>query len=783
MKFYLYFASILMLFVSSHTVAQTKVLRLHPNNTRPIDGAIDYNTSIGGDKGRFWEVWSDRNGNETYNEASSSSGTKRTINYLDQFYVIGEDVGFVHLAKGDRDPVSGKLNNMQDYGWAHKQNMVVWPYCVQSKASITKKAILLNNIDTVSKADINSRNQSINFYNSPDISTGKKTGDSRLFEVFYVYKLTPTSVLLGKSAEITDHTDVASNLLGWVDRKKVVFWDNRVAIEANWLESAIKERNERGIKAAIFDRVRSAQVCKKGQKVSDDHIYLSVADGERKDGYTWRFPVFNELRDPESEGIINVGAMGKIVTQGQTVNPDIRASLLRKYEKARESQKNINVVLVLDGTEGMKEYYNSVVKALQVAQTKLAETSNTIKFGVVVYRDSDAGNKMTEVKPVTSKLDNVIEFINTINTGYNTGATGMSLYGGLKAAVEKTNINAKHTNLFILAGRKGDHGRSGTGEAELVDMLFRNNCHLMTLQVQNQEDDTYQEFTYQLNDLITKVAQRRYEKYKSTMGKGSPPKLDEVLKGDYQKFALRNTSGMGELVFPNVGESLTTDALQKEMSQIVLNANARINGLLNVLDRLFKGSGATKDNDLAEFNASVMYFIIDQAELTDEEQGSVSFNDFQGSKEGYAVRQVLGMNQPLFKSVLFLDIDELNDMYERFKQLDDQNGTLTEQRENMVQAWKVLLRRYEGGEDNAFENLTMDVVNEKVFGLPGGSPLLRGLKLRDIYDLPDEKFQKYVSSIRSKRQKLMSVLEERDYKFAFQSYGRKYYWIDEDLLP
>jgi hypothetical protein len=77
----------------------------------------------------------------------------------------------------------------------------------------------------------------------------------------------------------------------------------------------------------------------------------------------------------------------------------------------------------------------------------------------------------------------------------------------------------------------------------------------------------------------------------------------------------------------------------------------------------------------------------------------------------------------------------------------------------------------------------MEEVNEKVFGLPGSSPLLRGLKLAQIHDLPADKFQKYLSNIRSKRQKLLDIMEEKDYKFSFLSYGRRYYWIDEDLLP
>lgn len=772
---------------ASNAIAQTTtVLRLEPQNTRPIDGTIDYDTEIGGKKGRFWTVFSDRDNNPSYNEPNEAGGVKRTLKFLDNFYVIEEKGQYVHIARGEIAGSTGKLDNMQDFGWISKRRLVVWPKCVETKARITQKAILLNKIDTVSKSDFGGANKAVLFYSDPEIDRGRKTGESRLFEVFYVYKTTPTSVLLGKSTEVSDELDVSSNLLGWADRKKVVFWDNRVAIEPNWLEVAVTERREKNFSPVILDKKRSAEVLKSGQKVNEDHVYLDLGTRgtARMDGYEWRFPVFNEFRNIEDQGILSVGAMGKIVTKAAEVNPEIRASALRKYEKGRERQKNINIVFVIDGTEGMKQHYAALQTALQTAQSKLQGSDNSIKYGAVVYRNTGAGKNSKEVKSLSNNVEKVTEFINGIDNNYPATESGTALYAGIKAAIHDVGISSKHTNLIILLGREGDIGSGQVAESELADLLYRNNCHLIAIQVSSSEEDTYQDFTYQMEALVLKSAQKRYEKYKHQSSKGLPPKLDEVKAGDYQKFMLRNTAAMGQLVFPNLNESLSANNLENEIAQVIINANTRVNGLLNVLDRLFKGSGATKEGDLAEFNASVLHFIIDQAELTEEESNSFSFDDFQGSKEGFALRNINGLQYPIFKSVLFLDTDELTSMYERFKELDNPDVPLSEQRETMVRAWESLLRSYEGGKDaNAFKGLTMNEVNEKVFGLPGGSKLLSGLKLDQIHDLTDDKFQKYVSGIRSKRQKLLSIIEEKDYKFSFMSYGRRYFWIDEDLLP
>lgn len=778
---------ILFIFTSLTLSAQVPILRLLNTNIAPIEGDMRYDDNIGGNKGRFWIVFSDRNNNNTYKDANEQSGVMRSTNFLDRFYVIGEQGAMIKLAQGDIDPGTGMLNNLREFGWIHKRNVVLYPKCIESKQHITEKAILLNNIDTVDRSDIKST-RSINFYSEPSLV--KVNGDSRLFEVFYVYKRSESAVLLGKAASISDDSDIKSNLLGWVDRKKVIFWDNRIAVEPNWEQIAVQDRNGKNVTPIVLDRKQSAVVFKTGQAVDVGHIYVDLGKGYdmRRDGYIWRYPVFEEYgkgKNGSDKDIMRVAAMGKIRDKsGKEIDPNIRANALKKYQKGRERQKNINVLFMLDATEGMKPYYSSVTKAMQNASAKLTNNDNTIRFGVVAYRDSEAGKDVTEVKPLTNKVESVVEFIDNLNTGTPIGSAGTSLYYGMKTAIQNAGLNSKHTNILVVLGREGNHSRQDKTqvlEPELVDLLAQNNCHIMAIQVSSKDEDTYEDFYYQMDDLIQKSANKRYERYKTKANTAVyPPKFDEVKAGDYQKFMLRNTAAMGQLILPNRGESINNESLTQEIQQIIINANSRVNGMLNAADKLFMGSGSGTQGDLAEFSVSVLYFIIDQAELTEEEANSFSFDDFQGSKEGYIVRQPSNLSYPLYKRVMFLDTDELTTMYERFKELDATGATPSEQRESMVRAWKNLLTRYDGYYD---ETLTMDQVNEKVFGLPGASPLLHNLRIDQIHDVNDTDFQRYVSNMRNKRERLLNILESKEYKFSFMSYGRRYYWIDEELLP
>ena len=767
--------------------AQTPILRLTNDKTRPIDGNIDYDALIGNNKGRLWIVYSDRSNNSTYTEPDENANIKQSINYLDWFYVIAEKGSYLHLAQGDLDQSEGSLGNLKDYGWVSKRKVVMHPYCLQSKSKISKKAILLNNIDTVSKVDFAKTSNSVQLYNHPEITKGKQTGEVRLFEVFYVYKVNTNAVLIGKTSYNDDPLNAVNNLIGWVDRRKVIFWDNRVAVEPNWQEAALVERAATGFTPIIVDKKRTAEVFRSGQKVAQNLVYLDLKEkgSKRMDGYEWRYPVLTEFRSSQDAGILSIGAMGKISQKAGNIDENVRRNAVKKYEKAREKQKNINIIFVLDGTEGMQEHHKAAINALRSVQDKImAQSSNSIKFAALVYRNSEAGKEATAVKPLTNNIEKIAEFIQNINTNYKESGKGTQLYLGIRDAIQQTGIDEKQTNILIIVGREGDSGNGQVAESDLVNLLFNNNCHLLALQANAKEGDTYQDFTYQMEALVKKSAQKRYEKFKTSTGKGTPPELEEVKAGDYQKFMLRNTAAMGELLFPNLGESVPQQVLQDEISQIIINANNRVNSLLNVLDRLFKGAGTTQEGDLAEFNASVLYFIIDQAELSEEESSSFSFENFQGSKEGFAVRNVKGLQYPIFKSSLFLDGSELSEMYDQFKELELPDMPLSEQREALVRAWLKLLRSYEGGSDpEQLKEMTMDEINEKVFGLPGSSPILRGLKLSQIHDIDDDKFVKYLSNIRSKRQKLLSIMEEKDYKFSFLSYGRRYYWIDEDLLP
>ncbi len=106
--------------------------------------------------GSCWIVYSDKNGNKTY-ESSTNNKLKRTIGFMDAFYVEDETNKRVHLFK-DPDYKEGFSSSVEDYGWIDKENLLLWDHCLITKTGkINLKAMVLNTIESLKKYKKNER--------------------------------------------------------------------------------------------------------------------------------------------------------------------------------------------------------------------------------------------------------------------------------------------------------------------------------------------------------------------------------------------------------------------------------------------------------------------------------------------------------------------------------------------------------------------------------------------------------------------------------------------------
>ena len=116
-----------------------------------------------------------------------------------------------------------------------------------------------------------------------------------------------------------------------------------------------------------------------------------------------------------------------------------------------------------------------------------------------------------------------------------------------------------------------------------------------------------------------------------------------------------------------------------------------------------------------------------------------------------------------------------------------QADNVNTQRQLLQEAWVETLEKHLGKFSRTdLVNMTLEEINERVFGVPYSSPILKNVRLRDLTDpkiVDSKKYAYYLNSIKEKLDTLKRIFMQGDYKYAFWSNEVEYYWIDGDLLP
>ena len=339
-------------FASNFVLQAQEIMYLKQMYQRPEQGKIvdeqgvniNYDMPLGthSDIGKPWVVFSDRNGNKTYAEPNLKSDVKNAnIKFMERFYVVDEKNDFVKVATGEVDRGNIKIKTV--YGWIPKKNLLLWTHCIVNDKEITKKALVLNNIDIMKdKVDTS---KLVKFYAHPDMAKRDYITTSRLFKVYYVYKVLPDGVLVGKqkSFETNKYEDA---MLGWSSVKKITFWDSRVCLEHNSNREAVEERAKYDNEYLFFDTEEAANVYKNGQMPSSKHIIMKMSDlkHKRKAGNVMRFPIL-----AESDGILKVVIFDEAKKEQNITSTKIAYTVLKRNNNTKYNL--YQHVLFLDNAE------------------------------------------------------------------------------------------------------------------------------------------------------------------------------------------------------------------------------------------------------------------------------------------------------------------------------------------------------------------------------------------------------------------------------------------------
>ena len=245
--------------------------------------------------GTIWKVFSDRIENNIYKYYDGKEVLEKA-GFLDQFYVTNIRNGFLQIYS---DPGSvletGSFNNdAREIGWVKKTNVLLWKHSVLD--STTKNELQLLTYGTsgpLQMFDDEDYNDGVIIFLDPDltIKSSKKTGSNQLY---YAYKVTEKSILIGSDKRISGELDPEEIILGWVPLNYCFILSSRFWLSPNNDFDAIDERDKNNVYPSLFVDPSHAREYHYNNPIKS--IFILWKDNENRSyPSTWfRFPIKQE---------------------------------------------------------------------------------------------------------------------------------------------------------------------------------------------------------------------------------------------------------------------------------------------------------------------------------------------------------------------------------------------------------------------------------------------------------------------------------------------------------
>ena len=754
-----------------------------------------------------WVVFSDRDKNPTYTEPNGTK-VRMTMNFLDYFYVIDQQNGFLHIFKDDKfAAIERKLgSNATDYGWISEKNVLLWKRSLLNEQNVSKKAILLNTIEFAEDKIDPNQIKKVQFYNDPGFHTPANY-ESNIYEVFYVYKVVgplqkPKAVLLGTKHKFDGYSD-RKNIQGWVDARRLAMWDHRVAALPNTEDNATAERKNNNIKASIFPTKESAIKFRDKQLLDENDLRIWASDSclkqeEYKSSYD-RFPILSNQKTIQNDkDVFQIGAIGEVKSvSGKKINEFNFADTKEKFNIGRANARNINIVFVIDGTKSMQPYFNSVSESIIESMSTLStDKKNNFKFAAFVYRDQSEGeDQRVEIKTLTSNYDEIACWLRTRKAFSNPGDPdyGEALNFGLKTGLRRISLPPQESNFVILIGDAGDNGRqndpTSTPVIDVIDLLFQYKCNFIAFQVNNPGSKDYINFISQTRHILSQLAGKYYQDNLPTataLGKTlTPPELSKPLpdKDNLKIYVIHSPFKTGFIMPTPLGKILSSTTLKNETTNSIYALNDSINSKIENAQPILEHGGVKNIDDGLLTYLTSLGISAENLRLLAEEHAQLYY-------VGFSANSIKNTKYPVWQFDLLYSNEEFQKMVSYVNMLSEENSPDNYQlREAFYNAWVEIVKSHIGSVKLNKEIADMQIaeIEALVFGAVGTTPLLQHT-LKEIKDkaiIPDKDLHTWLFAIDKKKQKLNNIanMTSDSKNYSFTSHDDRFYWIPQKMLP
>ncbi len=776
----------------------------------------NYSTSPKLKMGLKWFVISDRENNVTYKNPTEKIQLK-VIDYLDWFWVVDENDTWLHIVK-DLNPNGTKLSrNAEDYGWIEKKNMLIWNEGIKRD---TKNLYYKAKINVPTAENVADKAKSV-LKKSPleNSNSLSKSADT----TFTIFKEDNDYLFIMNTEKITAPSYVKKFYGGWIHKKDVVWRKNNVFVEPN-LNLIGKKKKD----CYIFKNLEAAISYQKLGNVVDRQHLMAILDTRKQlAGDVLRLAILNNSNAPD--GILTVGCPAKLKNIKDTAEVIINTTVIEK-ENIVESeikmdnvaeikeQKNVNVVIVIDANEGMKNMIPNIAKTLESSielfyemyrndssdykiyksrkdnkskeiVQKLADKikyHNVYQFGIVAYRDLNYGDScLTEILPFTRNFKEAVNFINQTvkKCGKLQNFDGSNINYGLKTALTNLNWSEKsklQTNVLFLFGANGQHQQSNElqiSKEEIVKLATEKKCDLYFFQGNRKTGSKYDSFYDDNCSILLQTANNFAPKTLSD----TVPKMFETLPNRFELINSKTISGF--IIRPPADNEISVN-IAEEVKQVLFykyfQISENLQSIVNVIDN-------TTNTDISRTNKTNQQKTTNVKKKVKTNEPYIDktlLEDALLENVGYIVLAPKNARDSLWSYTLLLSHNELKVLELKLDSLANLSASENEQRQQLKNVWKVVSELHTS--ERITKDLTDAEINQKLSGLPVKSYLLSTLKLNAITSpekFPANQLKKYISRIQRNEKLINRIYGSHTYEYQFSSNESIYYWIPAVFMP
>lgn len=764
----------------------------------------------------MWVVYSDRDDNPTYTSANGSE-VKRRLKFMTPAMVIEEEGDFVHIVeyetyKDGRQVFKGISDitiriELEDYGWIEKSKLLLWESALLTDELYAIKGLSVNTASTLKdvKSQVTQiKDKKLDLYNDPELNT-KNENDFRVFDFLFVFKESESSYLVGKLNELkaSARRNPEKYVLGWVKKDAIKLWKQRLCLEPNTTTAAIQERKQAGINNTVYldkESCRKFNVsCQEGDPQS---IIWSKSIDSRPKASWRRMPILAEDIQNMNMDMIETGIVTNIFNKSgeEVLSVDEFEEVESGASKMRSDYRSVNVVFVVDGSKGMSpskftirkiisrttDYFRSMTKEAREDDMQ----GNKYRLGLVVYRDyseEDCPERdmLLEKVKLTENYDEVSQFFGEIsftNCVDNDGPQAVKY--GLYQAARMFQGKENQSNIIVLIGN-GDYRENDEriSDTKLVQALSDHSVGLLGFQVSSVDEEGYQEFPLQTNDVLEKTNQlvdaKISEKFPDRKSRGRAQLVD--ISANILAYDCPESSAIpGAVMMTDPNNPIEVTMLENTITNMVQESIMNKETILSNIDGHIRGQG-----EKPEMNEG-MYHFLSQMDIDLDLLKKASYDNVQLFVEGYVSNTCPKLSEPLYSFSVLLTQSELNELIATLKKLDNPGKSISDKRKEMKNAFRKILEGMFGPKEakNMIKRMTPADFFARITGLPIDKTALKEVRLSDIQNsrvLSDTDFYLLENKVLASLKDLQRY--QADPTNQFKSGDQVLYWVPQSYFP